>query len=173
MRKLKYYVATTLDGFIAQENGSFDGYLPAGEHVTDFLASYSWFDIVLMGRKTYQVGLDIGVTNPYPALRQYVFSRSLKESPDPNVTLVSENLPGVVRELKKEDGKDIWLCGGSEIATQLFQEKLIDEIILKLNPVAFGAGIPLFSKRLETAQLELSCHKVYDNGVLLLQYRVK
>lgn len=173
MRKLKYYVALTVDGFIAHQDGTFDGFLAEGEHVSDFLASYSWFDTVLMGRKTYQVGLDVGVTNPYPALRQFVFSRSLEKSPDANVTLVSDGIVGLIRDLKKEDGKDIWLCGGSEIAAQLFAEKLIDEIVVKLNPVVFGAGISLFSSRVATTQLELLSHKVYDNGVLLLVYRVK
>ncbi len=56
-------------------DGSFDALLARGEHVDDFLESYNWFDVVLMGRKTYEVGLKFDVTNPYPAMKQYVFSR--------------------------------------------------------------------------------------------------
>lgn len=96
-----------------------------------------------MGRKTYEFGFQFGVTNPYPWMRQYVFSRTMKASPDVNVTLVSENIVELVRELKNETGKDIYLCGGAELATMLFEGKLIDEVVLKLNPVLFGSGIPL------------------------------
>jgi len=145
MRKLAYYVATTVDGFIAHEDGSLDGFLMEGDHAKDFLESLQSFDTVLMGRATYDLGRRFGVTNPYPTMKQYVFSRTLHESPDPAVKLVSENVPGVVRELKTQLGKDIWLCGGANLASALFAEGLIDEVIVKTNPVLFGTGKPLFS----------------------------
>jgi dihydrofolate reductase len=158
MRKLKYYMASTVDG----------------EHVTDYLESLkTQFDVVLMGRKTYEFGFQFGVTNPYPWMKQYVFSRTMKESPDANVTLVSENIVELVRELKSESGKDIYLCGGADLATMLFDEKLIDEVVLKLNPLLFGSGIPLLSRISRPIDLELTGSKVYENGVLLLNYRVK
>lgn len=173
MRKLKYYVAVTVDNFIAHEDGSLGGFLPEGEHVADYLESYKWFDVVLMGRKTYEVGLKVGVTNPYPTMKQYVFSRTMKESPDENVELVSENIVELVRELKNQTGKDIYLGGGANLATMLFAENLIDEIILKLNPVLLGSGIPLFSGVIKQTDLELTDSKIYSNGVVLLHYRVK
>jgi dihydrofolate reductase len=174
MRKLKYYVALTVDGFIGHEDGSVNGFLEHGEHVTDYLESLkTQFDVVLMGRKTYEFGFQFGVTNPYPWMKQYVFSRAMKESPDANVTLVSENIVELVRGLKSEPGKGIYLCGGSELATMMFEEKLIDEVVLKLNPVLFGSGIPLFSRSSIPIDLELTGSKVYENGVLLLHYRVK
>jgi dihydrofolate reductase len=174
MRKLAYYVALTVDGFIGHEDGSVNGFLEHGEHVTDYLESLkTQFDVVLMGRKTYEFGFQFGVTNPYPWMKQYVFSRAMKESPDANVTLVSENIVELVRGLKSEPGKDIYLCGGAELATMMFEEKLIDEVVLKLNPVLFGSGIPLFSRSSSPIDLELTDSKVYENGVLLLHYRVK
>lgn len=173
MRKLKYYVAVTVDNYIASKDGSFDAFLAEGEHVTDYLESFKWFDVVLMGRKTYEVGLKDGVTNPYPTMKQYVFSRTMKASPDENVELVSENIVELVRELKNETGKDIYLCGGADLATTLFAENLIDEIILKLNPVLLGSGIPLFSGVIKQTDLELTDSKIYGNGVVLLFYRVK
>ena len=173
MRTLKYYVAMTLDGFIAHRDGSFDGFVWDDELVADFFASYEWFDDVLMGRKTYEVGLREGKTNPYPTMRQFVFSRTMEESPDENVTLVSEGATELVRDLKNGDGKDIWLCGGAELATMLFRNCLIDELIIKLNPVLFGSGIPLFSGEIQQCELELTGNKIYGSGIVVLHYLLK
>jgi dihydrofolate reductase len=174
MRKLKYHVATTLDGFIAHEDQTVDGFLGEGDHASDYLASlHSDYDVVIMGRKTYEFGLKLGVTNPYPWLEQYVFSRTLKESPDEAVKLVSDDSVALVKRLKAEDGKDIYLCGGADLATLLLNEKLIDEIIVKLNPVLFGSGISLLSRIPSRVALELKSSKTYSNGVVLLSYHVK
>src|SRR5262245_47868985 len=99
MPQLTYYVACTVDRYIARPDGSFDFFLAEGEHLSDLFAAFPEtvpahlrdrlgvrgpnreFDAVLMGRRTYQVGLDAGVTDPYPHLRQYLFSRTLRESP--------------------------------------------------------------------------------------------
>jgi dihydrofolate reductase len=174
MRELKYHVASTPDGFIARKDHTVDGFLAEGEHVTDYLASLkNDYDVALMGRRTYEFEFQFGVTNPYPWMKQYVFSRTMERSPDPNVELVSENMIDIVRKLKKETGKDIYLCGGAELAATLFAEGLVDEIILKLNPVLFGSGIPLFSGTIKQSDLELVDSKVYGSGVILLHYRVK
>src|SRR5262245_55114494 len=173
MRKLKYHVAITADGFIARKDGSFDCFPTDGEHVTDYLESLKSYGAVLMGRKTYEVGLKMGITDPYPFLKSYVFSRSMKASPSERVELMNGNLAEAVRKLKDEPGKDIYLCGGSELATQLFAEGLIDEVILKVNPLLLGSGIPITLAIRRDVNLELIDTKVYDNGVVLLSYRVK
>lgn len=189
MRRLIYYVACTVDGFIAREDGSLDCFLTEGEHFADMLESFpetfpahlhellgvramnKRFDVVLMGRKTYEVGLNEGITNPYPHLKQYLFSAGMKESPDSEVQLVSGDAVAIVKELKRETGKDIWLCGGSDLATQLFPE--IDELILKVNPVVIGSGIPLFRGAVKPTALEVAASKGYDNGFRLTHYRLK
>ena len=179
MRKLVYYVAISADGFICHEDGAIDGFmnqhggaLQQGPHIDDFLASYMDFDTVLMGRKTYDLGVKFGVTNPYPMLKQYLFSRSMTESPDENVELVREKAVDLIRNLKTEAGKPIWLCGGAEMATTLFQENLIDELVLKLNPFLMGKGIPLFSGVVEQTDLRLEKSKVYSNGCVWLYYHI-
>jgi dihydrofolate reductase len=96
------------------------------------------FDTVLMGRKTYKQGLEIGLSSPYPILEQYLFSTTMEESPDEEVTLVSENAAGLVGGLKSEPGKDIWLAGGATLAASHFSEGLVDELMLKVNPVMLG-----------------------------------
>lgn len=174
MRKVKYHVACTADGFIAHADHTVDGFLNEGEHSTDYQASLkNDYEIALMGRKTYEFGLQFGVTSPYPWLKQYVVSSTMEEDPDPEVELVPENVPSFVRELKEGNGKAIYLCGGAKLAGALFAEGLVDELILKLNPVLFGSGIPLFSDAIRPTDLSLIDSKVYDNGVALLHYRVE
>ncbi|MEY4546737.1 MAG: hypothetical protein RL685_2932 [Pseudomonadota bacterium] len=174
MRRLAYYVAVTTDGFIAHTDGSVDGFLMEGEHVDEFTASLAAYDTVLMGRATYDFGRSFGVTNPYPTLRQYVFSRTLRSSPDPAITLVANNGTALVRDLKSENtGKDIWLCGGAELASVLFAEELIDDLILKVNPVLFGAGKPLFSGPITQQDLVLTGTHAHQNGVVVLRYRIR
>jgi dihydrofolate reductase len=161
MRKLIYYVACTVDRFIARPDGSFDCFPAEGEHIAGLIESFPetvpghlrgalgvraanrHFDAVLMGRRTYEVGLAAGVTSPYPHLEQYLFSRTMTEAPDPGVELVPGDAVARVRRLKGQEGKGIWLCGGGDLAAALFPE--IDELILKVNPLVLGAGIPLFA----------------------------
>jgi dihydrofolate reductase len=131
------------------------------------LIPFSWVE------KTYEVGLKEGVTSPYSHMKQYLFSRSMPQSPDENVKLVSDNAIEFVNALKRESGKGIWLCGGGNLATALFTNHLIDQLILKVNPFLMGAGIPLFSDAIPQTALELTDRKIFKNGVLLLDYRVK
>ena len=188
MRKLVYYVACTVDRFIARADGSFDFYLTEGQHLTDLVESFPEtvpghlrgilgvtaqnrrFDTVLMGRGTYEVGLKEGVTSPYPHMKQYLFSRSQKQSPDAQVELVRDGAVASVKQQKQTPGKDIWLCGGGELAATLFPE--IDELILKVNPILLGAGIPLFSGSVSETALMLTDSKVYSNGFTLLTYQL-
>lgn len=189
MRPLIYYIATTLDGYIAHEDGSFDGFSWDEEFIAGLLESFpetipvhmrgeatrdqnKWFDAVLMGRKTYDLGAQAGITSPYPTLDQYVISRSMEGSLDPDVTLVKDNVEQLVQSLKKEDGKAIWLCGGGELAGTLMRAGLIDQLIIKLNPVVFGAGIPLFSGKVDMTQFKLTDTRVFGSGQVVLFYQV-
>ena len=189
MRKLTYYVACTIDRYIARRNGSFDFFLPEGEHLADLIASFpetipahlrdvlgvrdenKVFDTVLMGRRTYEVGIPLGVTNPYPQMTQYVFSRSLAAPPDPAIRLVSGDPVACVRGLKEEAGKGIWLCGGGDLAATIYPE--IDELILKVNPVVLGSGIPLFAGEVATASAVLASCRIYENGFMMQRYRLR
>src|SRR5258708_928947 len=130
------------------QKGCFDCFFLQGPHFQDLMnrfpetfpahirpafgvsANAQRFDTVLMGRTTYEVGLREGITSPYAPLRQFVVSRTMLESPDSSVELYRDPLE-LVQSLKGEPGKDIWLCGGSKLATAGFYE--IAELILKIN----------------------------------------
>jgi dihydrofolate reductase len=191
MRKLKYHVATSLDGFIAREDDTVDFFpadLPPILDYFDTLASA--YDTVLMGRGTYEPALKVGITDPYPSLETYVFSRSMKESPNPRVHLVREDPVGFVRELKQRPGarndmsrivraatisvaRDIYLCGGGTLARALFDAGLIDEVLIKLNPVLIGSGKGVAPQLPRKVELELLSTKTYHTGLVLLHYAVK
>jgi dihydrofolate reductase len=111
MRKLVYLIASTIDGFIADPGGHDpsgpDGFLrPDQDYLEHVISEYPetlpgqlrpvlgiragnrHFDAVVMGRATYELGVRVGVTSPYPQLRQYVVSRTMAERPDPAVEVI-------------------------------------------------------------------------------------
>ncbi len=106
-------------------------------------------------------------------MKTYVFSRTLKESPESGVKVISEDAAKFIRNLKNETGQDIWLMGGGNLAQTLFDENLIDEILLGVHPVLFSSGIPLFPPINHQVDLELMACKTYSNGLVQLSYRVK
>lgn len=172
MRKVTLGVANSLDNFIARKDGSCD-WLFYGEEVADVTQEY-WktIDTLLIGRKTYEVMLANGQTS-YPGVKNYVFSRTMKESPDKDVEIVSENAAVFVKRLKSQPGKGICLFGGGELAKSLFVENLIDEVVLNIHPVLLGSGILLFHEMNRQIDLELIDCRTFKNGCVLVSYRVK
>jgi dihydrofolate reductase len=184
MRKLVYYVAVTLDGFIAAEDGTFDGFIFEGDHMAGINAEYPDtlptqfremlglldapnpnFDTVLMGRNTYQV--PGGLASPYAHLRQFVVTSQELDTPD-DVELIRENVAGRVQELKEEDGLNIWLCGGGKLAAELLP--LIDKLLVKIHPVVFGRGIPLFDGKVDITQFKRTDARLFESGVSFMTY---
>ncbi|MGC4791302.1 dihydrofolate reductase family protein [Micromonospora sp. DT178] len=186
MRKLVYYVASTLDGFIAGPDGSYD-FLRLDPDVAAHLTA-NWpqtlptfahpqfgieepegrFDAVLMGRASYEPGLRMGVTSPYAHLKQYVFSRTLPPAAEPEVEIVSTDPVEFVRELKRRPGRDIWLCGGGQLAGQLLPD--VDELVVKLNPCVIGSGVPLVARGFDPRRFDLVDTRPFDSGVVILHY---
>lgn len=189
MRKLTYYVASTIDGFIATDDGSVDFFPVGGDHIPAITAQYpetlptkvreaqgldepaATFDTVLMGRRTHDFGVRTGTSSPYAHLRQFVVSRTLPENPAPDVELISADPLARVRALKREPGLGIWLCGGGQLAQALLPE--IDQIFLKLHPIVLGSGRPLFgtgSRLPEPNRFRVLTSRVFEDGVAFLKY---
>ena len=190
MRKLVYFVAVTLDGFIAGPDGgdpTGESYFPLHEDLVEFIVTEfpetlpgpareamgvdgpgRHFDTALQGRATYEIGLAAGITNAYPHLRNVVFSSTMRDSPDPAVELVTTDPAERVRSLKAEDGLDIWLVGGGKLAHTLLPE--IDRLILKQHASVIGAGVPLFDGPFQPHMFRPTEVRQLDSGVLVRSF---
>jgi dihydrofolate reductase len=171
MRKIILYIATSLDGFIAREDGNIDwltGFSsPEGEDYgyKDFLAG---IDTTLLGYNTYQQTLTFEGGFPYPEHRNYVFSRSNHEETS-FVRFVKKDISAFISELKAEAGKNIWLIGGGALNGYFMKNGLIDSIILSIIPVILGSGIKLFGEYEGTVPLTDISTRQYPNGVVQIE----
>jgi dihydrofolate reductase len=172
MRKVTFGVANSLDNFIAREDHGVDWLVWDKEVAAITAAFWKTIDTVLMGRKTYEVMLKSGST-AYPGVKNYVFSQTLRESPDPKVEIIKTDTVEFVRDLKTRTGKGICVMGGGELAKSLFEARLIDEVGLNIQPVLLGRGIPLFHEMSRQIDLELLECKPLKNGGVVVSYRVK
>jgi dihydrofolate reductase len=170
-----YDVATSVDGFVSHSDGSVEGFLADGEHVTDYLQRLAGYDTVLMGRRTYEWGYRSGLTPgapAYPHMTHLIFSKTLRFEQNDNVRIVSDHPLDVVQSLKRGSGSDLYLCGGGVFAGFLLEHGAIDRLILKQNPVIFGHGVRVFGPSTRKVSLRLAASKLYANGVALLQYDI-
>jgi len=186
MRKLVYYVGTSIDGYIAGPEGEWDFY-PVGADLAEYMntqfpevvpahvreaigleADPIRYDTLVMGRGTYEPALAVGIASPYSPLRQYVVSSTLGAVDHPDVEVYSGDPVDLVRRLKGEDGRDIYLAGGGKLAAALLPE--IDEMIVKLYPVVAGTGIPMYSGGFRPTAFTLTGSRTFDNGTVVLNY---
>ncbi|WP_088071904.1 dihydrofolate reductase family protein [Gottfriedia luciferensis] len=167
-RNIILYIATSLDGFIARENGEIDWLFDPSEMDYGYNEFIQKIDTVLMGRKTYDKVLTFG-EYPYKDKKSYVFTTKQKEN-DVNVEFISTDIMPFIENLKKVDGKDIWLVGGAELTKFFLKNRLIDELILFVQPTIIGSGIPLFQDIEKDQQLTLQAHKIYENGMVEVRY---
>lgn len=168
MRRLRYQVACSLDGFIAGPQDEFDWITP--EPAFDFDALYAQFDILLMGRRTYEIIREIG--EDLRGKKIIVTSRTLRQEDHPDIEVLNEDLEERVRELLAQTGRDIWLYGGGKLFSQLLAWDLVDTVELAVIPVILGGGIPFYESDVERRQLTLTKHTSYPSGMVLLEYEV-
>ncbi len=170
MRRVRYQVAMSLDGYIAGPKGEYDWIIADPE--IDFAALFAEFDTLLIGRKTFDVMVAAGQAT-MPGKKIFVFSRTLRPSDYPHVTIVAEKAAKTVASLKRKRGKDIWLFGGGSLFRSLLEEGLVDTVEVAVEPVLLGQGIPLLPPPIKQTKLKLTGHKVYKNGIVSLQYQIK
>lgn len=176
MRKIVYYVAMSIDGYIVGPNEDIEGFVSEGSGLDKYLEDLQQFDTVIMGRRTYEYGFKFGIEPgqpAYPHMDHYIFSESAKY-PDlhPNVKVVPHDL-SVVKGLKAGEGTDIYLCGGGIFAGWLLENDLIDTLKIKLSPAVFGAGVRLFENSSKKVLMELVRQEQHDHGLQIITYRLK
>ncbi len=171
MRRIRFAVAMSLDGYIAGPKGESDWVLMDPD--IDFGAFFKEFDTLLLGRRTFEATLQRGGNTEMPAMQTYVFSRTLRQKDYPGVTVVAEKPKEVLSALKTRPGKDIWLMGGGLLFRSLLDARMVDRVEVAVIPALLGSGIPLLPHPASQAKLKLTGHKVYATGIVLLEYAVK
>lgn len=170
-RRVRYQVACSLDGYIAGPNGGADWIVTDPE--IDFGAIFDQFDTLLMGRRTFEALAAQGQSGAMPGKRILVFSRTLAASDHANVTIVPDHPERAIAELKRQDGKDIWLFGGGELFRSLLDLGLVDTVEPAIVPILLGGGVPLLPSPAARTRLTLTGQRRYrHSGIVLLEYAV-
>lgn len=171
MRRIRYGVAASLDGFIAGPKGEADWIVMDPE--IDFGAIFKQFDTILVGRRTFE-GMGSGGGGGWPGMKTYLFSRTLKQKDHPDVTIVADRVKQTVSALRKQPGKDIWLFGGGQLFRSLLDLGLVDAVEVTVIPVILGRGIPLAPPSSSRAKLRLTGHRIYSKtGTVSLEYALQ
>lgn len=175
MTLIKLFIASTLDGFIAREDGSIDwltgmpnpGGTDHGYH--EFLQS---IDTLIMGRKTYDEVLGFGIPWPYPDQMTYVVTMDNGFKTGSPATEIIHAINGeTIQKLKLASRKNIWLVGGGEVITAFLNENAVDEITISVIPILLGKGIRLFQCELKETRFDLVSAQPFETGVVNLVYR--
>jgi dihydrofolate reductase len=171
MRRVRYRVAASLDGYIAGPNGEIDWIIP--DPTADFESLYASVDTVLLGRHTYELTLQPGAPAWPSGWRVYVFSRTLDAAAHPAVTVVRADAGPAVAALRSEEGRDIWLFGGGSLCASLLAAGVVDQVEVAVMPVLLGRGIPLVAPDAPRSRLVLTGSHVSPNGIMSLHYDVQ
>ena len=168
------YIATSIDGFIADAKGSIEWLNtvpnPKGNDMgwSDFLKQ---IDAVIMGRKTFDTVIGFGVEWPYP-VPVFVLSKTMHKVPKDLINKV-EILQGspkeVTQQVRNQGHNNIYIDGGETIK-QFLQEDMIDELIITKIPVLLGEGISLFTSLKEQQFYSLKETKVFLNQLVQMHY---
>ena len=164
-RRIRYQVAASLDGYIADVQGGYDWIVPSD---FDFEAHFAQFDTFLMGRRTWEA-LPAGTPIKGDVV---VFSRTLRPEDHPGVTIVADGASAFLRALRARPGKDIWLFGGGALFRSLLELGEVDTVEVAVMPVLLGDGTPLLpgAHRQRLALTRHTCDE--KSGICLLEYRV-
>ena len=173
MRKVKLFIAMSVDGYIADKNGGV-AFLQGHEDWLENESTYYEFikniDTVLMGWNTYnQIITELSPDNwVYDNLLTYVFTHREQQDSD-EIIFTSDNLEELIKKLKGVEGKDIWICGGADLVQQAISSDVIDEYLISIVPTILGNGIKLFSQNDAEHKLKL-INTITNNGIVELNY---
>lgn len=176
MKKIIYYVACSLDGYIAGKNDDVSKFIMQGDGVEKYQSDLANFKTVIMGRKTYEFGFQYGLVPgqpAYPNMEHHIFSNTLKIDKLSAAVKIEKLSVDRVKEIQQKAKTDIYLCGGGELAGWLLDKGLIDQLKLKLNPVVLGSGTKLFGTSTTHERWELIDQESFADGLQILTYDKK
>lgn len=176
MRKIKLYIAISLNGKIARSNGDVD-WLEAIPNPKKLDYGYADFyesvDTTIQGFNTYRQIIEWNIPFPYQGKKNFVLTSKTELSNNEHVDFISKNHVDFIKSLKNKEGKDIWLIGGANTNTKLLNAGLIDEIWLYTMPIIIPEGINLFESIPSECHLNLISSEKYETGVVSNIYNVK
>lgn len=185
MAEIKLFIATTIDGFIAREDGSLD-WLPGsdpnapeaegGSELNSNDGGYGEFistiDIVVLGRKTYEEVLGFGVEWPYENCKSYVVSSDKNYETSTDNTFTLNHIDSdTINELKTESELNIWVVGGGQLITEFLNYDAVDEMTISVFPTILGTGIRLFPNKPKETSFTLVKTEQFDSGFVNLTYK--
>lgn len=185
MRKLVFFMHSSLDGFVAGPKGEMN-WIKVDEEIFDFVPTLTeQADTALYGRVTYEMMQsywpnagtqpnaskhDIEHSIWYKNISKVVLSTTMNEEGLENTRVISDHLAENIHELKKQEGKNILIFGSPSASHSLLSLDLIDEFWVFVNPILIGEGVPLFKGISEKTKLELLETKRFSCGVIALHY---
>ncbi len=174
MRRVILFIATSIDGYVADSNGDVS-WLGGDGSDTNAVGSYPEFingiDTVILGYTTYnQIVSELAPSNwPYSDHNTYLITHRDVAPTEQGVVVWKDSLETLIKKLKAQQGKDIWVCGGASIANQMIESGLIDVFHLSIIPTILGSGIRLFENLSTPLKLKLESTQTY-NGISDLVY---
>ncbi len=176
MNNIIYYVAISLDGYIAGENDDISKFILQGDGVEKYRSDLSEFRTVIMGRKTYEFGYQYGLEPgqpAYPNMEHHIFSDTLEIDNLSETVRIEKISVDRVNEIRKNAKSDIYLCGGGQFAGWLLDNGQIDQLKLKLNPIVLGNGTRLFGTSITSESWKLTDKESFSDGLQILTYNRK
>jgi dihydrofolate reductase len=185
MRQLVSYMFTSLDGFIADADGELD-WVPIDDELMGFAnETFGAAEGIVFGRKNYRVfveywdhldpadpsvsALEVEFARIFSRMTRVVVSTTL-EQVDQNAVLIKDDVPQAIEDLKRQPGGNLLLVCGPELRSTLTRHGLVDLHRVLVSPVVLGGGQPLFGGPNEPLRFQLVGTKVFDGGVVLLDY---
>lgn len=174
MKNVILYIAVSLDGYIADCQKSVN-WIKGQDDSVEMQDTYSTFfttvDTIIMGKTTYdQIITELSPDKwPYLGAKTYVFTHKQITNTE-DIIFTSDNPCQLVKTIKQEEGKNIWVCGGADIINQLLKEDLIDTFQISIIPTVLGGGIRLFKETNTMINLRL-VNTVKYNGVIEAIYK--
>jgi len=171
MRKIRYIVAMSLDGYIAGPEGEADWIVMDAE--VNFAELWAQFDTLLLGRRTYDAAVVRVGKGAIQGMKTVVVSRTMRPADHPGITIIPELKREQIEALRAQAGKDIWLFGGGDLFRALLEMRQVDTVEVSIIPVLLGEGIALLPPPARRVKLKLSGHRIYHSGRVTLVYEVQ